>query len=115
MSEHAEHSGHHTNYVKIWTILLILLVISVVGPFLEIKVITLITAFGVAVVKAMMVCAYFMHLNVEKKFIWYLLIGSLVLMALLFFALAPDVMNHTGQNWEITREPHVPFEPPAHH
>ena len=48
--EHASHSPGH--YVKIWGILLVLFVISVCGPMIGIRVITLITAFGIAVVKA---------------------------------------------------------------
>jgi caa(3)-type oxidase subunit IV len=76
MSDTAEH--HHDShppkyYVKIWGFLLILLVISFVGPELGIKWLTLITAFGIALVKAGMVCAYFMHMNIEKKYVWYIL------------------------------------------
>jgi caa(3)-type oxidase subunit IV len=100
MSEHNHAQEHsHTNYVKIWGILLGLLVVSVAGPMLEMPVITLIAAFGIAIVKALMVAAYFMHLNVEKKYIWYLLITCVVLMLLLFFFVAPDVLNHQGSNW----------------
>lgn len=112
MSEHAE-QHHHTNYVKIWGILLVLLVISITGPIFGIMTVTLLTAFGIAIVKALMVCAYFMHLNVEKKFIWYLLLVSLTLLGLFFFAVAPDVMAHSGDNWVTTRPPHVPAV--AHH
>ena len=56
MSEHA-----HPNYVKIWAILLGLLAVSVAGPFLGIWWVTLITAFGVALVKAYLVSANFMR------------------------------------------------------
>ena len=74
------HAEHHTNYVKIWAILLALLIVSVLGPMLEVRVITLITAFGIAIVKAAMVVRYFMHLNVERKFVGYLLTVMIVLM-----------------------------------
>jgi hypothetical protein len=62
--------------------------------------ITLMTAFGIAVVKAYLVAANFMHLNVEKKYISYLLATMLMLMLLFFAGTAPDVMEHKGQNWE---------------
>ena len=39
--------SHHTNYTKIWAILVVLLAISVLGPMLEIQVVTLVTAFGI--------------------------------------------------------------------
>jgi len=42
----------HPNYVKIWVWLVVLLLISVAGPMLEIPALTIITAFGIAVIKA---------------------------------------------------------------
>ena len=43
------------HYVKVWAVLLVLLVVSIVGPMFEIQVVTLVTAFGIAIVKATMV------------------------------------------------------------
>ena len=111
MAEHQDHADDHGQayYVKIWAILLVLLILSVLGPivaphlafgFLEAWMITLMTAFGIAVVKAYMVASKFMHLNVEKRYITYLLSTMLMLMLLFFAGTAPDVMEHRGQNWE---------------
>ena len=94
MSDTASHGGHdthHGNYVKIWAILCVLLVISVLGPMLEIRVVTLITAFGIALVKAYLVAKNFMHLDVERPIVHYLLATVLVFMVLLFAGIAPDV------------------------
>lgn len=101
MSDTTEHQSEHAhpNYVKIWLILTGLLVISVLGPMIEIKAITLITAFGIAIVKALMVAAYFMHLNVEKRYIWWLFFAMLAFVVVLFYGLAPDIMNDKGVNW----------------
>ena len=90
----------HPNYVKIWAILTVLLVVSVLGPMMGAKVVTLITAFGIAVVKALIVAAYFMHLNVERRYIWYLLLTVLLFLSVLFFGVSPDVMKHEGTNWK---------------
>jgi caa(3)-type oxidase subunit IV len=100
--EHAAHGAHpvHRNYIKIWGILVVLLVISVAGPFAGIRIITLITAFGIALVKAYMVAKNFMHLDVEKPIIHWLLIVALVLMVLMFSGLSPDVMKDHGRNWQ---------------
>lgn len=100
-ASHAEHGAHpvHRNYVKIWGILVVLLCVSVAGPFAGIRTITLITAFGVALVKAYMVAKNFMHLDVEKKIIHWLLLMVLVLMVLLFSGVSPDVMKDRGRNW----------------
>jgi caa(3)-type oxidase subunit IV len=81
-------------------ILCALLVVSVVGPMFEIRVVTLITAFGIAIVKAYLVAANFMHLNIEKRLATYILTTCLVFMFLFFAAVAPDVMKHDGDNWE---------------
>ena len=107
MSAHSHAGGHgeqemshHYDYVKIWKILVVLLIISVLGPEIGIKWITMITAFGIAFVKAWMVVKYFMHLNHAPKFIAYLGATCLALMVLFFGAVAPDVMKHDGNNWE---------------
>ena len=89
----------HPSYVKIWAILLALLIVSFVGPFLGIRVVTLLTAFGIAVVKAYIVARYFMHINIEKKYVIYLVGSMVVLMVLMVGAVAPDVMHHDGANW----------------
>ena len=91
---------HHPNYVRIWAILVVLLCISVAGPFLGIPVVTLITAFGIAVVKAYLVAKNFMHLNVEKRLALYMLSTVLVFVFLFFAGTAPDVMRHDGWQWE---------------
>ena len=96
---HAE-AHAHPNYVKIWGILVVLLVLSVLGPMLGIKIVTIIAAFGIAIVKAYLVVKNFMHVNVEPKFVTYLLVTALSFMALLFFFVAPDVMRHEGHQWE---------------
>ena len=89
----------HPNYIKIWYWLLVLLAISVAGPMLEIPAITIITAFGIATVKAYLVAANFMHLKFEKKIIWFLLILSICLLGVFFFGTAPDLMMTEGDQW----------------
>lgn len=97
MTEHAHTS--HPNYVRIWGILVFLLVVSVCGPMLGIKVVTLITAFGIAIVKAYLVAKNFMHLNIERRYVTYLLLTMVGFMLILFFGVSPDVMKHEGRNW----------------
>ena len=94
------HAHAHPNYVKIWAILVVLLVVSVVGPMFEIQVVTLITAFGVAVVKAYLVAKNFMHINLAQRYVTYLMATCLVFMLLLFAGVAPDVMKADGANWK---------------
>ena len=98
---HAEtaHHGPHRNYVKIWGILVVLLVLSVLGPMTGIRVVMLITAFGIALVKAYLVVKNFMHLDIEKPIVHWMLGVVLVLMVLLYAGLAPDVQKGSGAQW----------------
>ena len=95
----SEAHAHHPNYVKIWAILCVLLVVSVLGPMLEIQVVTLITAFGIAVVKAYMVVKNFMHIGHAARYVSYLVVTCLVFMLLFFAGTAPDVMQAYGTGW----------------
>ena len=97
MSEHAEHGDSH--YIKIWGILLVLLLISFVGPMAEIQWLTLLTAFGIAVVKAYLVAVNFMHVNLTPRFVIYTVATTLLFMLLFFAGAAPDVMQSSGTNW----------------
>jgi caa(3)-type oxidase subunit IV len=101
---HGAHGGEHVHppsyYVKIWAILLALMVLSLIGSEVPNKLVVLMAAFGIAVVKAYLVCAKFMHLNIEKKFVIYFLVTSLAFMALFYFGVAPDVMQHHGHRWK---------------
>ncbi len=102
MSDHATaepHAHHHPNYVKIWAILTGLLLVSVTGPMLGIRVVTLIAAFGIALVKAYLVAKNFMHLDIEKPIVHWVLGVALTLMVLLYAGVAPDVQKSTGQHW----------------
>jgi len=101
MSEqaHAEEHAHHPNYTQIYFILLGLLVLSVLGPMLGIQAVTLITAFGIACVKAYLVAKHFMHIDVARRYVTYLVATGLVFMLLFFAGTAPDVMKPSGTNW----------------
>jgi caa(3)-type oxidase subunit IV len=98
--DHGGHAGvHHYNYVKIWVVLLVLLAASILGPMLGHPIVTLITAFGIAFVKAFIVIKYFMHLTVEKKYVGFLLLTMIAFMIVFVGGVAPDVMRHEGQRW----------------
>ena len=97
---HAHSHAHPPrHYVKIWGYLVALFFVSVAGPMIGIWWVTLITAFGIAVVKASLVVKHFMHLDVEQPFVHYFLATSLVFMFLLFAGVSPDVMSHHGSGW----------------
>jgi caa(3)-type oxidase subunit IV len=98
----AAHDGeaHTTKYVKVYFVLLALLIVSILGPELGIRWVTLVTAFGIAVVKAWMVAKNFMHIGAAPRYVTYLVTTCLVLMLLFFAGTAPDVMKLEGTNWQ---------------
>ena len=95
---------HHdeTSYVAISGVLCPCSGVSVLGPMVGVRLLTLMTAFGIAIVKAYMVCRYFMHLNIEKKWVAYILGFMLALMLVFFGGVAPDVLKHEGLRWQKT-------------
>ncbi len=94
--------GDHPSYVKIWGILVVLLVVSVIGPMIGIRVVTLITAFGIAIVKAFIVAKHFMHVNLERRWVGSLLVAMVALVLLFVGGTSADVMKHEGARWENT-------------
>lgn len=97
---HARSAHGESHYVRIWALLCALLAVSVVGPTIGIPLLTLITAFGIAIVKAYLVARNFMHVDIEGRWVAYLLLGMVALMAVLFWGVAPDVMEHQGAGWQ---------------
>lgn len=106
--------GNH--YVRIYMVLLVLLVVSIVGPVVggaidhRIEIfgrsvslgitVTLITAFGIAIWKASLVVKHFMHLSIERPIAKIFLAASVLLLALFWGGVAPDVQLHEGRMWE---------------
>ena len=105
---HAHHDdGSHDGpreYTKIAIILIVLAFASYIGPMVGDRFglhwLTMLSAFGIALVKAWLVIKHFMHLNVEKRYVNYMLLTALAFMMLFFAGVAPDVMNHRGRQWE---------------
>jgi caa(3)-type oxidase subunit IV len=104
----AHAAEHEKKYKKIYLWLVILMIITVIGPELGIQWVTLITAFGIAVMKAYLVCKNFMHLNVQPRYVVYMLSTALVFMLLFYAGTAGDVQKHEGDNWF---KPPVPAQP----
>src|SRR5665213_1109726 len=104
---------HHPNYVKIWAILVLLLAVSLLGSKSHVREVVLFAAFGIAIVKAYLVAKNFMHINVEKRWVPYLLVVCLLFMFILFAGVSPDVMKQSGQHWVKTPSRWT-CKPPAH-
>ncbi len=118
MAGHSEDRGGllGNHYVRIYALLLVLLAVSIAGPLvgerldMEISIfgyriglgitLTLITAFGIAIWKASLVVKHFMHLSIERPIAKMFLAASVLLLALFWGGVAPDVQLHDGRMWE---------------
>lgn len=118
MAGHSEDRGGllGNHYVRIYALLLVLLAVSIAGPLVGERIdaqfeifgrqigvgltLTLITAFGIAIWKASLVVKHFMHLSIERPIAKIFLAASVLLLALFWGGVAPDVQLHDGRMWE---------------
>ena len=89
---------HGTNYyVKIYaTLVASVASVIVVGPIIG----NFFAIMGVALVIAVFKASFFLHLNVEKRWVWLYLITALVCLFAFFFGSARDVLMHEGMSWK---------------
>ena len=82
----------HPNYVALWGILVAALVVSILLGEMKIPVLAVVLIFTVAVAKAYLVAAYYMHLRYEPLFVTLIMVAGLLCLYVLFFGLVPDVV-----------------------
>jgi len=99
MSQNAEHHAPPSYYIIIWAVLVVLFAASVSFSLFSSVVVGVVFAFVIAIVKAVMVAAWFMHLNTEPRWVWIMLVGALVAILIMWMGMAPDVMETHGTNW----------------
>lgn len=87
-----EASHEHPNYILIWGILVSALGISLMMGYMQIPVVAIVLIFTVAVIKAYLVLAYFMHLKFEPFFVVLIMAAGLICLYFLFFLLVPDIV-----------------------
>jgi len=100
MSSHSEQGEHaHPAYIIIWIVLVALFLASVGFSAFSSVVVGVVFAFFIAIVKALMVASWFMHLNVEPRWTWGILGMALLTIFVMWLGIAPDVMELNGVNW----------------
>ena len=82
----------HPNYVALWGILVAALVVSILLGEMKIPVLAVVLIITVAVAKAYLVAAYYMHLRYEPLFVILIMVAGLLCLYVLFFGLVPDVV-----------------------
>ncbi|MBI3126376.1 MAG: cytochrome C oxidase subunit IV family protein [Candidatus Tectomicrobia bacterium] len=87
-----EEGAHGSPYLLIWIYLVVLALASVAASLVLPKAAAELTIYLLAVVKAILVALYFMHLKVERFFIHSLTLIPLALVLVLFLGLIPDIV-----------------------
>ena len=90
--ESASTEHNHPNYVAIWGILVAALLVSVLMGYMNLPVLTMVLIFSVAIFKAYLVVAHFMHLKLEPFFVVVIVVAGLACLYFLFFGLVPDIV-----------------------
>jgi caa(3)-type oxidase subunit IV len=87
----AEHA--RPNYVAVWAWLVLLLIVSVAAAYLPFpQAATISVIFAVAVAKAVLVAANYMHLRFEQRLIRAIAVAPVLLFLVLTLALLPDIV-----------------------
>jgi len=83
-ASHADIKKHVKTYILIFATLMILTIVTVAVSYLHLSVMyAVIVALFIATIKGSLVASYFMHLISEKKFIYFALLLTVVLFAVL--------------------------------
>ena len=89
-----EHAGGYRIYVVTWFWLLIITMLEIGIVLVHVpKVLLAISLVTLALMKAALIIAYFMHLKYERLNFIYAVVSPLFLGVILFFALVPDALN----------------------
>ncbi len=106
------HDHQEPNYMAVFYILAILTGLEIGVIYLPIaKLIIGLLLVSLALVKAMLVAMYFMHLKFEKRTLGIIALTPLILCTLLIFALLPDL---TGTPHQTTAAPAGEGQPASH-
>lgn len=92
---HAE--TRHVNYVAIWKILVAALIVSLVLAHWKMPHLAAALIFSVAIAKALLVAAYYMHLKFEPRFVVLAVVSGLLCLIILFAGLSLDIIHVYGK------------------
>ncbi len=92
-SAHGAEASHHggLSYVQVFMILLVVTILEVGLAYMDVnKSLKIVTFVAMALYKAIMVAAYFMHLKFEKKGMWLIAAVPLIIGPLIAVGTFPD-------------------------
>ena len=88
--------ARHVNYVRVWIVLIVALLVSLVLATVNLEHVAAAIIFAIAVVKALIVAGYYMHLKFEPRFVVLTAVAGVVTLGVLFFGLFYDIARVYG-------------------
>ena len=80
----------------IWGVLVSALLVSLFLGYMDLPVVAMVLIFTIAIVKAYLVVAYYMHLKFEPFFVVAIVATGLACLYFLFVGLVPDIVFGSG-------------------
>lgn len=71
-------------YVFVWALLLLLLAATVGAAYVHLGWLNPVVALSIAVVKAVVIVLYFMHVRYSSRLIWVFVLGSVLWLGIMF-------------------------------
>jgi cytochrome c oxidase subunit 4 len=97
MTYHSQFSeARHVNYVRVWGVLIAALVVSLLLALAHQQAIAAALIFAIAIVKALIVAGYYMHLKFEPRYIVITAVAGLITLSILFIGLFYDIVQVYG-------------------
>jgi caa(3)-type oxidase subunit IV len=87
----------HPNYVAIWGVLMAALLVSLFLAYMQHAFLAACLIFLVAIVKAFLVVAFYMHLKFEPAHVVAIVFAGVLALAVLFLGLYPDIVHVYGR------------------
>jgi cytochrome c oxidase subunit 4 len=86
---HDQRDDHHhivmpATYVKIIVVLMVLLIVTVLAANVEMGIFNIPIALGIAILKAVLIMMYFMHLKFSSKLVWIFAGAAFVFVGIMF-------------------------------
>src|SRR3954468_13333924 len=92
-----EHSHHHvvpiSTYLTVFSALMVLLIITVVAAFIPLGAMNLTVAMTIAVLKAVLIVLFFMHVKYGTRLIWVFSASAFGWLLIMFFFLMSDYLT----------------------
>lgn len=110
MSDHSEHGSHAPhiatvgNYLTIFAALMVLTALTVYVAFIDLGVMNTVVALGIAVLKAVLVILYFMHLKFSSPQIKLAMVAGffwlLIMLIITGFDYVGQGMQYAPRGWQ---------------